>query len=360
MREHTTQREVAMTIGLDLGDRFSHFCVVDAAGEVDAEGRVKTTTPALESWLRSRAPSRFAIEAGTHSPWVSRLIAACGHEVLVANPAKFRLIHRNPTKNDRLDAERLARVARMDPRLLSPIHHRGAQAQADLALVRARQAVVRTRATLVNHVRGSVKAFGARLPKCSTPAFGQKVALHIPVELQPALDDILLEIRQLTALIRRYDRRIVQLAEIRYPQTAVLQQVVGVGPVTALAYVLILEDPNRFRKSRDVGPYLGLTPRQDTSGDKDPQLRITKTGDTLLRSLLVQGAHYILGPFGPDTDLRRKGLTLAARGGKNAKRRAVIAVTRKLAVLLHRLWITGELYEPLRNTESTLDSLAKV
>jgi len=112
--------------------------------------------------------------------------------------------------------------------------------------------------------------------------------------------------------------------------------------------VLTLEDPGRFRQSRAVGPYLGLCPRRDQSGGRDAQLRITKRGDAMLRRLLVSGAQYILGPFGPDTDLRRWGLRLAARGGKNAKKRAVVAVARKLATLLHRLWVSGATYQPLR------------
>jgi transposase len=331
---------------------------VNAAGEVMEEGRVSTTTPALNRLFQSRKRGRVAIEAGAHSPWVSRLIAACGHEVLVANPARFRLVYGSSTKNDHLDAERLARVARMDPTLLAPIHHRGEEAQADLALVRARQALVRSRTLLVNHARGSVKAFGSVLPQCNTSSFGKKAAPCIPEPLRPALEPVLLEVQQLTALIGAFDRRIVEMARTRYPVTALLQQVAGVGPVTALAYVLILEDPTRFRKSRQVGSYVGLRPRQDASSGRDPQMRITKAGDTLLRTLLVQAAHYILGRFGPDTDLRRRGLALATRGGKNAKKCAVVAVARKLAVLLHRLWVTGEVYEPLRNAVSLPMSMA--
>ena len=128
-----------------------------------------------------------------------------------------------------------------------------------------------------------------------------------------------------------------------------LRQVPGVGALTALTYVLTLEDPARFADPRAVGSYLGLRPRQADSGDLSPQLHVTKAGDEMLRRLLVGAAHYILGPFGPDTDLRRWGLGLAARGGKRGKRLAVVAVARKLSVLLLRLWATGEAYEPLRN-----------
>jgi transposase len=151
----------------------------------------------------------------------------------------------------------------------------------------------------------------------------------------------------LSACIQGYDRRIEELASEKYGPTKLLRQVKGVGPITALAYVLTLEKPERFPKSRDVGPYLGLVPKQEDSGESQPQLGISKAGDRMLRKLLVGSAQYILGPFGPDTDLRRYGLRLCERGGKNAKKRAAVAVARKLAVLLHRLWVSGEVYEPL-------------
>jgi transposase len=261
------------------------------------------------------------------------------------------MISRNPSKNDRADAEMLARVARVDPQLLSPIRHRSAEAQADLAVLRSRQALVRARTDLVNHVRGAVKSFGARLPKCSTDAFARKVQEAIPKALRSALLPVLETIERLTGDIRIFDRRVDKRCEEDYPATAALRQVAGVGPVTSLAYVLVLENPARFAKSRAVGSYLGLRPRQSDSGEQEPQLRITKGGDKMLRALLVQAAHYVLGPFGPDTDLRRWGLTLAARGGKNAKKRAVVAVARKLAVLLHRLWVMGKAYDPLRRAK---------
>lgn len=344
----TTQ---TLAIGLDLGDRYSHCCVVNAVGEIEEEGRVATTPQALRRRFSSTPRVRIAIEAGTHSPWVSRLLEECGHEVLVANPSKLRLIYKNPTKDDRVDAEYLARVARLDPKLLRPIHHRGPQTQADLEVIRARDALVSARTKLVNHVRGAVKSLGARLPQTSTQGFPRKVAEHIPEPVRQTLTPVLEMIRGLTEQIRDYDRNIEALVTERYPGARIVQQVTGVGALTALAYVLILEDPDRFKSSRAVGSYIGLTPRRDQSGNRDPQLRITKAGDMLLRRLLVGSAQYIMGPFGPDCDLRRKGLALAARGGKNAKKRAVVAVARKLAVLLHHLWITAEVYEPLRNSE---------
>jgi transposase len=295
---------------------------------------------------------RIVVEVGTHSPWVSRLLEECGHEALVANARKLRLIYAGDKKNDQIDAESLARVGRLDPQLLAPIHHRGAQAQADLATLRARASLVRARTQLVNHVRGAVKAVGSRLPSSSTPAFPSKVAAHIPEELHTTLSPLLETIKTLSQQISVADRRIEQLAAERYPETKRLRQVAGVGPLTALCFVLTLEDPRRFSSSRAVGAYLGMTPKQRDSGASSPQLHISRSGDTMLRQLLVGSAHYILGSFGPDCDLRRWGLKLTQRGGKNAKKRAVVAVARKLSCMLHSMWLNGTDYRPFRSEES--------
>jgi transposase len=273
----------------------------------------------------------------------------CGHEVLVANARRLRLIYSNKRKTDQIDAENLARLARLDPKLLYPLRHRGEQSQAHMALIRSRQALVDCRTQLVNHVRGAVKSFGHRLPKCPARTFHKRVQEHIPQALLPALEPLLEQIASLTERIRDYDRRLVAISEEHYPETALLRQVEGIGPLTALTFALTLEDPYRFEKSRSVGAYLGLVPATDRSGDSDPQKRISKEGDEMLRKLLVGSAHYVLGPFGSDSDLRRHGQKIASRGGKNAKKRAAVAVARKLSVLLHRLWVTAEVYDPLHN-----------
>jgi transposase len=338
-----------MTIGVDLGDRYSHLCVVDEQGEVCEEGRIATTARAMRKRFEGAAHCRVVIEVGSHSPWVQRLLEKLGHEVITAHTQAVRLIYGGTSKNDRLDAERLARLGRVDPKLLHPIRHRGGSAQADRAVIRSRHVLVGCRTSLINHARGMVKSMGGRLPSCSAESFHKRAGTALPDELKPALLPVLETIASLTQEIRRYDQRIETLASERYPETTLLRQVSGVGSVTALSFVLRVEDPRRFRRSRALGAYLGLQPRRSQSGDKDPELRITKAGDDDLRRLLVNAAHYVLGPFGPDTNLRRWGLALAARGRKNAKKRALVAVARKLAVLLHRLWVTGEVYEPLRN-----------
>jgi len=340
-----------VTAGLDLGDKSSYLCLLDTdGGEAIEEGRVRTTPEALRRRFASERPMRVAIEAGTHSPWVSRLLEECGHEVLVANARKVRLIYSNKRKTDEMDAENLARLARLDPKLLYPLKHRGEDSQAHMAIIRSREALVSARTQLVNHVRGAVKSFGARLPKCPARSFHNRAPEHIPEALWPALGPILEQIGSLTERIRDYDRKLETISKERYPETELLRQVEGIGPLTALTFVLTLEDPYRFERSRSVGAYLGLVPASDRSGDRDPQRRISKEGDEMLRKLLVGSAHYILGPFGSDSDLRRHGEKIAFRGGKNAKKRAVVAVARKLSVLLHRLWVNAEVYDPLYNT----------
>jgi transposase len=334
-------------MGLDLGDRQSRFVVLDADGQEVEEGRVATRDSALRQRFSACERMRIALEAGTHSPWVSRLLVECGHEVIVANSRKLRLIYENRRKDDRVDALYLARLARVDPQLLSPVEHRGPEVQKDLALLRSRDAMINARTQLINHTRGVVKSLGHRLPGASSQAFPKRVLEVIPESVQPALLPVLEIVTSLNDQIKALDRKVETLCRESYPETELLRQVTGVGPITSLGYVLILEHPARFVKSRAVGPYLGLVPGKKQSGNSDPQMRITKEGDSLLRRLMVNSAHYILGPFGPDSDLRRFGLKIAQRGGKNAKKRSVIAVARKLAVLLHHLWRSGEVYNPL-------------
>jgi transposase len=341
-------------MGLDVSDRYSHICVLDETGEISEESRIATTPEAVRSYFSSRPRSRVVLEAGTHSPWASRVLRECGHEVIIANPRKLRMIYENDSKSDRVDAELLARVGRLDPKLLKPIQHRGPQAQGDLAVIRARDALVRSRTLLINHVRGAVKPFGERMRKCSAESFPKRAG-ELPEPLQGVFGPVLETISMLTEHIREYDRRIKAMGA-RYTESKLLEQVSGVGALTSIAYMLTIEDPQRFRRSRSVGPFFGLQPRKDDSGDYAPELPITKAGDPMMRRLLVGSAQYILGPFGPDTDLRRWGLALAANGKKNAKKRAVVAVARKLAVLLHHLWISGEVYEPLRN--ATVENVA--
>jgi transposase len=336
-----------LTVGVDLGDQWSNYCILGLSGETLAEGKFRTRQQDVVEFFQGLAISRVVVEVGTHSAWVREVMAGFGHEVLVANPRLMEGSKRRRRKNDRIDAEKLARLGRMDPKSLYPIQHRSTEVREDLLVLRAREALVESRTKLISTVRGLVKSMGARVSNCSSPSFSQKASAEIPDEVRETLQPLLRLIATLSEEIKIYDLRIDKLATEKYMHTQLLRQVTGVGPVTALAYVLTLETPLRFARSRDVGPYLGLVPRQEDSGDSQPQLGISKSGDRMLRKLLVGSAHYILGPFGPDTDLRRFGMRLCERGGKNAKKRATVAVARKLAVLLHRLWVSGEVYEPL-------------
>jgi transposase len=341
------------TIGLDLGDRNSWYCVLDEAGQIQLEQRVRTTEKALREVFGAMPRSRIALEIGTHSPWVSRLLKELGHEVIVANARKVRLIGESRKKDDRLDAQSLARLARLDPELLYPVKHRSAEAQGHLMAIRARAGLVRARTSLVNTARGLTKSYGEQLRSCNVRNMNPEKAEHLSPELQRALGPLLQEIESLGEKIQEYNQQIETLARESYPQVALLKQIKGVGTLIALTFLLTLEDPHRFGKSRDVGGYLGLQPGRRQSGQSEPQLHISKEGDPYLRTLLVQGAQHILGPFGADSDLRRWGLKLAERGGRSGKKRAIVATARKLAVLLHHLWVSGEVYEPLHNSNST-------
>lgn len=341
--------KASVTIGMDLGDRRSHVCVLDGpTGAVVARLAMQTTGPGIECALAPWKGALVVIEAGTHSPWVSRLLVHGGLRVIVANPNQLALISRSLRKTDRADAETLARLGRADLLLLRPVEHRSEVQQAHVEVLKARDALVRSRTLQINHVRGVLKSFGVRVPACDATTFARKAVDHVPAALRDALRPVLAVIELLTKQIRRYDRQVEQLCA-QYPETKVLRQVTGVGPLTALAFVLVLGRAERFKRSRQVGAYLGLTPKVSQSGDYDPQLHISKAGNGFLRRLLVQAAHYITGPFGDDSTLRRVGLRLMATEGARGKKRAVVAVARRLAVLLHRLWKTGEVYEPLRD-----------
>ena len=352
----TARKRGPITIGMDLGDKISRYCVLGENGERLSEGSVATTRKAMAQKFAGMRRCRVAMEVGTHSPWLSRWLTGLGFEVIVANARQVQLISANSRKNDRMDALLLARLARVDPQLLRPIRHRSERAQSDLMTIRIRAALVEARTSLVNAARGFAKAQGDRLPACDADAMGVEKMEALPAEMRERLRPLLEQVESLTKKIQELEAKIEQIARTEYPETELLRQVKGVGTLIALTFVLTVEDRERFQKSRDVGCYVGLRPKQSESGQSQPQLRITKEGDRYLRQLLVQGAHCILSRRGPDTDLKRWGLKLAERGGKNAKKRAIVAVARKLAVLLHKLWVTGEVYDALRNSQAARSS----
>jgi transposase len=338
---------ITAVVGIDLGDKHSAYCVLDRAGASIGDGVVKTSADALKTVFGGIGRMRIALECGTHSPWVSRLLQELGHEVIVANPRRLRLISESDRKNDKADSRTLARLAQAAPDLLAPVHHRSEQVQINLATIKARDAVIRSRTALISAIRGIVKSTGSRLAVCSTGVFAKTAMDSCPAALREALLPLVRIVQELTNEIRAYDKAITEKAEKEYPETAAILTIPGVGPLTALTFVLLLNnDPRRIPKSRDLGCYFGLQPRQQDSGKHVSQLGITKAGDGLMRKLAVQCAHFMLGKFGKDSALKRWGLALALRGGKNAKKRAVVAVARKLLILMHRLWKTQESFSP--------------
>jgi transposase len=338
MRKHSKKpaEKVSGYVGIDLGDKKSRVCTLGEQGEVVAQEWVTTTPEAFFKRFSGPANMRIAMEVGTHSRWASEVLKRCGQEVIVADARQLALITNSNAKSDKRDARMLAQLVRADPRLLSPIEHRGEELQRDLTLIHQRDNLVETRTRLISSVRGVVKASGARLPECPTGNFPQQVAEAIPEPLRAALAPTLEVIDQINEQIYACDRTLEHWARTRYTESARLTQVNGVGTLTALAFMLTVGDKERFSRSRDIGSFLGLRPRLEQSGDSHPQLRITKAGDGYLRKTLVQCAQHIVGPFGQDSDLRRWGLKVVAdgNGSKRAKQRAVDQGRRRTADLV--------------------------
>src|SRR5262245_29123222 len=340
----------SLTLGLDVGDRWIHVARVDGDGEDAGEERLACKPNVVRQYFEKLERCRVVLEVGTHSRWLDRMLKDLGHEVFVANAGRLESIRASRHKCDRRDARELAQLGYLGPKYLHPIAHRPEEMQEHLGLMHARDVLVRARTMLVNQVRGTLKACGHKPPRCSPEAFVHRLAersiTNVSVEaLAGAITELSERIKELAKQIEEVGRS--------YPGVALVRQIPGVGPLTSLAFVLVVFDPARFRRSRDVAPYLGLVPAKHQSGDRDPQLGITKAGNVFVRRHLVQAAHYILGPqeYRPDCELRRYGERLVARGGKAAKKRAVVAVARKLAVLMLHLWRTAEVYRPLRQAQ---------
>jgi transposase len=339
-----------ITIGIDVGDKRSEAVVLDRDGNWCGGQTIPTNRDAMSRAFGGLEGARVVIEVGTHSPWMSRVFADRGFEVIAANARRVRLIAAAHRKNDKVDAETLARLGRLDPELLAPVIHRSQQAQRDMCLLRARDGLVRSRTSTITQVRAMAKSLGFRIPSCSSPSFPERVRATLGERELPGVTELLQVIELLTHKIRELDARIEEVALSRYPEHKILTQIRGVGTLTALSFLLVIHDPHRFAKSRDVAAYLGLVPKQRDSGDRHTQLGISKRGDPYTRRLLVSCARHIMGPFGAESDLRSFGMRIAASGSIAARNRAAIAVARKLAVLLHRLWLTGEVYEPVGYT----------
>ncbi|EDM25399.1 transposase IS116/IS110/IS902 [Lentisphaera araneosa HTCC2155] len=340
-----------ITIGIDLGNKKHDLCVLNSMGEVVEQIQIDNHIEALHEYFeqyKNRSSIRIALEVGACSMWVSSILKEMGFKVIVANARKLRMIWGDTNKCDEKDAEKIARVARMDPKLLHGIEHRSLSAQKMLSVIRVREHFIGARTRCINCVRGILKSFGVTdLPSCASNRFGERMLAHIPDDLISTLGELLEESKDLTNRIEGLDDRIYMLSEESCPEAIKLQELPGVGPVTALTYVLTIDDPKRFQKSRDIGAFLGLTPKRDQSGEIDKQLSITKQGDRYLRALLVGSAQFILSDRSPASDLKNYGRRIASSGGRIAKKKAVVAIARKLAILMHHLWVSGGDYIPL-------------
>jgi transposase len=339
----------AITIGLDLGDRKHSVCVLDAKGEILKQETITNSRGSLVALSRRYPGALVAMEVGMHSPWTSRFLKELGHRVLVANPRKVHAIYKNVRKSDRNDAELLARMARSDEKLLSPVEHVSEEMQRDLLQIKLRDNLVRQRVDIISSVRFTLKSLGITLPSPNSDAFAKKARATLRKEhgdMLALIEPSLRVLDGMTEQIRALEKSIAAMAAEKYPESEFLSQVGGVGLLTSLTFILTIGDPTRFQRKRDVAAFLGLVPRRDQSGETDKQLRISKAGNTYLRKLLVGCAQHILGPFGQDSALRRKGLKLTEKGGPRAKRKAVVAVARNLAVLLLTLWHDEAIYQP--------------
>lgn len=335
-------------IGVDLGDIKHAICVTDKDGIILKEYFITNTKQSFKKLTDTYPQSLVAIEVGTHSPWVSRYLTQLGAKVVVANARKLRAIYTNERKSDELDARMLAKIVRLDIDLLHPVTHQTEDQQRDSLLIKLRNSLTKQRVSNVLTVRFTLKSLGIRLKSVSTEAFANNARrqLQEQPEILTLISAPLIILDTLNEQIKSLDKQIEQLIALKYPAAQHLQKIPGIGPITSLAFVLHVSDPDRFENLRDVGAYLGLVPRRDQSGKMDKQLSISKTGNTYLRCLLVQAAQYILGHFGPECDLKTHGLKLAAKGGKAAKRKAVIATARKLSVIMLAMWKNKSEYNP--------------
>lgn len=359
MKQNTVNKDVR-TIGLDLGDTKSTYCVMDAEGRIISESSIVTSRDALTSKFGAMKRARIVLEACGQSNWIAKLLESFGHEVVVANPRQLHLISKSVKKTDRNDARLLARIGRVDLALLQPTHRRGELSIETRTVLNSRRKLVESRTCLINSVRSAAKGVGQKLPSCNSDDFVACASSGLQPKLRALLQPTIDALVVLQQQIERYDEEIAQRCDKSLPQTELLRSIYGVGPQLALGYVAAIDDPSRFARSRDVGPYFGITPRRDQSGDSDPKLRISKHGDGSVRSLLVCAATHIMRTHAPDSDLKRFGEKVQGPSPTpRARARARIAVARKLAVLMHRLLKTGEVYEPLHAAQKPKTSKPK-
>ena len=337
--------------GMDVHDRKSNYYAIDQDGLEVGTASFYTTQEAFTQHFGDLKPSKIVIEAGAHSHWIGKLLESFGHRVVVAHPTRVRLIAKSQEKDDRVDAEFLARLLRADLKLLSPTYLRSETNLFFRGYLKVRGTYVKARTMLINTGRGLVKSFGIKLPQCVTEQFVEKVeGLTLPEEVKGLLIPLLAQIRHFSTQIEHFDREIEEMAQ----DSALLrrfQEVPGVGPLVALAFMLHIGDPTRFSKGTAVGRYFGLTSGRRMSGEGGYQTRITKAGDPQMRTLMIQAAYGVMRTK-KESDLKNWANQLLRRMGeaRSARKKVAVAIARKLTVLLHRIWITGERYQPFYHT----------
>ena len=344
---NVSQEQEKIYFGLDISQKNIEIFALKGEKGVPF-GKILNNQKSLNDFFdKVPFPSKtitVVLETGTHSAWISHCLEQRGYEVIVAHARDLAFIYKGDKKSDRIDAEKLARVARADKKLLHPVRLMSKTRQEALLAIKARDLLMKERTCIVNAIRGFVRSLGIDDAEYSIETISKMYSV-LPKEIRQNLRGLFSVLTAINNNISSYDKRLKKIAE-EYPETKILQQVKGVGPIIALSFALIISDPDRF-SSKECASYLGLVPKRDQSGETDKQLGITKSGNKLLRRLLVQGAQYIMGPFGEDCDLRDFGNRIAQRGGRIAKKKATIAVARKLAITMLALWRNPDVkYDP--------------
>ena len=325
-----------------MSDRTTKICVMTKAEGGERRIVVETTCATTKAGFEE-ALSKFdrswpvVFETGTHCRWMDRLFKEMGFKTIVGNPGKIPSITKSNTKNDRNDARELARLAIADPAMLHPVFLRDEVYQQMLRFHHARNVLLSQRTQTINQIRGFAKSMGYRIECSSTEKFHELSKADWPRELEECAWPLMGVLKTVNLKIKAYDRLIERLAERPEfkPMVERVRVVYGVGVIGSTVFVAAIGGrPDRFDHTRDIGAYLGMIPKQDQSGDIDKQCHVTKAGSPFMRRLLVESAQMILHAESIDTDLKAKGLRMCLRGAKIAKRKAVTAVARSLAVLM--------------------------
>ena len=334
--------EYCTTIGADVSDRTTKICVMTKAEGGERRIVLETTCATTKAGLEE-AFSKFdrswpvAFETGTHCRWMDGVFRKMGFKTIVGNPGKIPSITKSNTKNDRNDARELARLAIADSAMLHPVFLRDEVYQQMLRFHHARNMLISQRTQSTNQIRGFAKSVGHRIECSSTEKFHEQGKAGWPRELEECAWPLMGMLKTINLKIKAYDKLIARLAERPEFKSMVerVRVVYGVGIIGSTVFVAAIGGrPDRFAHTRDIGPYFGMIPKQDQSGDDDKQLHITHAGADIVRTTLVECAGVVMMDKSKDTDLKLKGLRIAMHGGKIARKKAKVAVARGLAVAM--------------------------